>query len=123
VFVKTILERRCRIRDVSLCQLVQSLGVVVFQALDYGLSDTEEQKLSPALEQLIEQMTGSDSDDDTIDTKIDKHGDDADDEGIEHDAEDGDVDNDDVGQPRGLSLAGVIEVCHSKYRSLFIAHF
>ena len=87
--------------------MVQSLGVVVFQALDYGLSDTEEQKLSPALEQLIEQMTGSDSDDD-------KRGDDddADDEGIEHDAGDGDTASDDVGHTRGLSLAGVIEVCH-----------
>ena len=91
---------------VSCFQLVQSLGVVVFQALDFGLSDTEEQKLSPALEQLIEQMTGSDSDDD----KRGDNDDDADDEGIEHDAGDGDIAGDDVGHSRGLSLAGVIEV-------------
>lgn len=32
---------------------------MVFQALDYGLSEAEEQKLSPALEQLIDQMTNS----------------------------------------------------------------
>ena len=100
--------------------MVQSLGVVIFQALDYGLSDTEEQKLTPVLEQLIEQMTGSDTDDDNpTNTKIDKHDDNVslvDDEGIEHDAEDGDIkgdiDGDGVGNSHGLSLAGVVEVCH-----------
>ena len=53
-------------------------------------------------------MTGSDSDDD----KRGDNDDDADDEGIEHDAGDGDIAGDDVGHSRGLSLAGVIEVCH-----------
>ena len=54
---------------------MQSLGVVVFQALDYGLSEAEEQKLSAPLEELLEKMTGSESDE----------GEDGEDEGIEGD--------------------------------------
>ena len=38
-------------------QLVRSLGLMVFQALDFGLSSSEEQRLSAPLEQLIEGMT------------------------------------------------------------------
>ena len=37
--------------------------MVVFQALDYGLSENEEQTLSPGLEALLERMTGSESGD------------------------------------------------------------
>uniref|UniRef100_H2MK37 Spire-type actin nucleation factor 2 n=1 Tax=Oryzias latipes TaxID=8090 RepID=H2MK37_ORYLA len=36
--------------------LVQSLGVVIYQALDWGLDDSEERELSPQLERLIEKM-------------------------------------------------------------------
>ncbi len=43
-------------------QLVASLGLVVFQALDFGLSETEEQKLSAPLEGLIARMTGAGGD-------------------------------------------------------------
>ncbi|KAG9272092.1 hypothetical protein AMEX_G13042 [Astyanax mexicanus] len=39
-------------------QLVQSLGVAIYQALDWGLLDTEERELSPQLERLIERMVG-----------------------------------------------------------------
>ena len=65
--------------------MVQSLGVVVFQALDYGLGEEEEQKLTAALEALLSKMTGSDSDDEG-DNEAQNEGDA--DEGIEHDAED-----------------------------------
>ncbi|KAK6320313.1 hypothetical protein J4Q44_G00094200 [Coregonus suidteri] len=41
-------------------QLVQSLGVAIYQALDWGLDDTEERELSPQLERLIERMAGGD---------------------------------------------------------------
>lgn len=37
---------------------MNSLGVAVFQALDYGLNNSEEQKLSDRLEGLIGRMTG-----------------------------------------------------------------
>ncbi|KAM4618893.1 protein spire homolog 2 [Polymixia lowei] len=42
------------------CQLVQSLGVAIYRALDWGLDDSEERELSPQLEQLIEHMAGGD---------------------------------------------------------------
>ncbi|RVE72322.1 hypothetical protein OJAV_G00060660 [Oryzias javanicus] len=40
------------------CELVQSLGVAIYQALDWGLDDSEERELSPQLERLIEKMVG-----------------------------------------------------------------
>ncbi|XP_008309606.1 protein spire homolog 2 [Cynoglossus semilaevis] len=40
-------------------QLVQSLGVAIYRALDWGLDDSEERELSPQLERLIERMVGS----------------------------------------------------------------
>lgn len=43
---------------VLLIQLVQSLGVAIYRALDWGLDDTEERELSPQLERLIERMAG-----------------------------------------------------------------
>ncbi|XP_056307836.1 protein spire homolog 2 [Danio aesculapii] len=39
-------------------KLVQSLGVAIYRALDWGLDDSEERELSPQLEQLIEFMVG-----------------------------------------------------------------
>uniref|UniRef100_A0A3Q4B7Y1 KIND domain-containing protein n=1 Tax=Mola mola TaxID=94237 RepID=A0A3Q4B7Y1_MOLML len=42
--------------------IVQSLGVTIYQALDWGLDDSEERELSPQLERLIERMTGGDQD-------------------------------------------------------------
>jgi len=38
-------------------QLVSCLGFVIFDALDFGLSDEEERHLSPDLERLIDMMT------------------------------------------------------------------
>uniref|UniRef100_A0A672FD84 Spire-type actin nucleation factor 2 n=1 Tax=Salarias fasciatus TaxID=181472 RepID=A0A672FD84_SALFA len=41
-------------------QLVQSLGVAIYRALDWGLDESEERELSPQLERLIERMVGGD---------------------------------------------------------------
>ncbi|XP_035521563.1 LOW QUALITY PROTEIN: protein spire homolog 2 [Morone saxatilis] len=43
-------------------QLVQSLGVAIYRALDWGLDDSEERELSPQLERLIERMAAGDQD-------------------------------------------------------------
>ena len=40
--------------------MVQRIGILVYQALDFGLPECEEPSLSSDLEQLIERMTGSD---------------------------------------------------------------
>ncbi|RXN36920.1 spire -like protein [Labeo rohita] len=39
-------------------KLIQSMGVAIYRALDWGLDDSEERELSPQLEQLIEFMVG-----------------------------------------------------------------
>ncbi|XP_059424557.1 protein spire homolog 1-like isoform X2 [Carassius carassius] len=41
----------------SCTQVIESLGVVIYKALDYGLKENEERELSPPLEQLIDLMT------------------------------------------------------------------
>lgn len=38
-------------------QLVRCIGVLIYQALDFGLGESEEHALSPDLEQLIDSMT------------------------------------------------------------------
>ncbi|XP_063054945.1 protein spire homolog 1 isoform X2 [Engraulis encrasicolus] len=38
-------------------QVIESLGIMIYKALDYGLKETEERELSPPLEQLIDLMT------------------------------------------------------------------
>ncbi|KAK3564858.1 hypothetical protein QTP86_030431, partial [Hemibagrus guttatus] len=43
-------------------QLVQSMGVAIYRALDWGLADNEERDLSPQLEQLIERMVAQEDD-------------------------------------------------------------
>ncbi|KAG7468480.1 hypothetical protein MATL_G00143180 [Megalops atlanticus] len=42
-------------------QLVQSLGVAIYRALDWGLDESEERELSPQLERLIERMAGGEN--------------------------------------------------------------
>ncbi|NXW94596.1 SPIR2 protein, partial [Alopecoenas beccarii] len=44
-------------------QMVQSLGFAIYRALDWGLDENEERELSPRLEQLIDLMTNSDTED------------------------------------------------------------
>ncbi|XP_051920652.1 protein spire homolog 1 isoform X1 [Hippocampus zosterae] len=38
-------------------EVIESLGIMIYKALDYGLKDNEERELSPPLEQLIDMMT------------------------------------------------------------------
>uniref|UniRef100_A0A8C9QZL5 Spire-type actin nucleation factor 1a n=1 Tax=Scleropages formosus TaxID=113540 RepID=A0A8C9QZL5_SCLFO len=38
-------------------QVIESLGIMVYKALDYGLKENEERELSPPLERLIDSMT------------------------------------------------------------------
>jgi len=38
-------------------QVMESLGIMIYKALDYGLKENEERELSPPLEQLIDLMT------------------------------------------------------------------
>ncbi|XP_056262015.1 protein spire homolog 1 isoform X2 [Pseudoliparis swirei] len=38
-------------------EVIESLGIMIYKALDYGLKETEERELSPPLEQLIDLMT------------------------------------------------------------------
>ncbi|XP_064409622.1 protein spire homolog 1-like isoform X2 [Latimeria chalumnae] len=38
-------------------EVIESLGILIYKALDYGLKETEERELSPPLEQLIDRMT------------------------------------------------------------------
>ncbi|XP_070617852.1 protein spire homolog 2 isoform X2 [Erythrolamprus reginae] len=45
-------------------QMVQSLGFVIYRALDWGLEENEERELSPELERLIDLMTNGDSEED-----------------------------------------------------------
>ncbi|CAL8293126.1 unnamed protein product [Boreogadus saida] len=47
-------------------QLVRSMGVAIYQALDWGLDDSEEQELSPQLESLLERMACGDGEADSL---------------------------------------------------------
>uniref|UniRef100_A0A671LPN3 Protein spire homolog 1-like n=1 Tax=Sinocyclocheilus anshuiensis TaxID=1608454 RepID=A0A671LPN3_9TELE len=43
--------------DKSTPSVIESLGIMIYKALDYGLKENEERELSPPLEQLIDLMT------------------------------------------------------------------
>lgn len=78
--------------------LVESVGVMIFNALDYGLDGNEERSLSQPLEELISQMTCRD---DSLSKSW------HDDEGIEHDASD----HDESDVHTSASLDDVIRIC------------
>ncbi|XP_066481762.1 protein spire homolog 1 isoform X2 [Tiliqua scincoides] len=40
-------------------EVIESLGIIIYKALDYGLKETEERELSPPLEHLIDHMTNT----------------------------------------------------------------
>ncbi|KAM6086761.1 protein spire homolog 1 [Chlamydotis macqueenii] len=61
-------------------EVIESLGIIIYKALDYGLKDNEERELSPPLEQLIDHMTNTTETDGSRD-----EGYDALDEGVEDD--------------------------------------
>ncbi|XP_072708879.1 protein spire homolog 1 [Ciconia boyciana] len=64
-------------------EVIESLGIIIYKALDYGLKDNEERELSPPLEQLIDHMTNTTETDGSRD-----EGYDALDEGVEDDNDD-----------------------------------
>ncbi|XP_040979113.1 protein spire homolog 1 isoform X5 [Aquila chrysaetos chrysaetos] len=64
-------------------EVIESLGIIIYKALDYGLKDNEERELSPPLEQLIDYMTNTTETDGSRD-----EGYDALDEGVEDDDDD-----------------------------------
>uniref|UniRef100_A0A8C3DBC4 Spire type actin nucleation factor 1 n=3 Tax=Corvus TaxID=30420 RepID=A0A8C3DBC4_CORMO len=64
-------------------EVIESLGIIIYKALDYGLKDNEERELSPPLEQLIDYMTNATETDGSRD-----EGYDALDEGVEDDNDD-----------------------------------
>ncbi|XP_040288524.1 protein spire homolog 1 isoform X1 [Bufo bufo] len=52
-------------------EVIVSLGIIIYKALDYGLKDNEERELSPPLEQLIDNMTNVDEPDGSNDEGYD----------------------------------------------------
>uniref|UniRef100_A0A8C9MZ81 Spire type actin nucleation factor 1 n=1 Tax=Serinus canaria TaxID=9135 RepID=A0A8C9MZ81_SERCA len=64
-------------------KVIESLGIIIYKALDYGLKENEERELSPPLEQLIDYMTNATETDGSRD-----EGYDALDEGVEDDDDD-----------------------------------
>ncbi|XP_023097498.2 protein spire homolog 1 isoform X6 [Felis catus] len=44
---------------VAVATVIESLGIVIYKALDYGLKENEERELSPPLEQLIDHMANT----------------------------------------------------------------
>ncbi|XP_044862272.1 protein spire homolog 1 isoform X2 [Mauremys mutica] len=61
-----ILKKACEISGMSSEDsggthelIIESLGIIIYKALDYGLKENEERELSPPLEQLIDHMTNT----------------------------------------------------------------
>ncbi|XP_066435619.1 protein spire homolog 1 isoform X1 [Eleutherodactylus coqui] len=52
-------------------EVIVSLGIIIYKALDYGLKDNEERELNPPLEQLIDNMTNVDETDGSNDEGYD----------------------------------------------------
>ncbi|RMC15596.1 hypothetical protein DUI87_07798 [Hirundo rustica rustica] len=67
-------------------KVIESLGIIIYKALDYGLKENEERELSPPLEQLIDYMTNATETDGSRD-----EGYDALDEGVEDDDDEEEV--------------------------------
>jgi len=82
-------------------KLVSYLGIVIFHALDFGLSDEEERHLSPDLERLIDMMTAADN----MPERLQE----TDDEGIERDS--GEGDDESGSSPHHTTLTKVIDRC------------
>ncbi|XP_009579032.1 PREDICTED: protein spire homolog 1-like, partial [Fulmarus glacialis] len=82
-FAKCALDKSGRLHCTEM-EVIESLGIIIYKALDYGLKDNEERELSPPLEQLIDHMTNTTETDGSRD-----EGYDALDEGVEDDNDDG----------------------------------
>ncbi|XP_041097812.1 protein spire homolog 1 [Polyodon spathula] len=48
---------KSRLSMFTAAEVIESLGIVIYKALDYGLKENEERELSPPLEHLIDRMT------------------------------------------------------------------
>lgn len=59
-FVRNVIGQCFLVPHHPSLQLVHSLGVAIYRALDWGLDDSEERELSPQLERLIERMAAGD---------------------------------------------------------------
>ncbi|XP_068527779.1 protein spire homolog 1 isoform X3 [Anas acuta] len=96
-------------------EVIESLGIIIYKALDYGLKDNEERELSPPLEQLIDHMTNTTETDGGRD-----EGYDALDEGVEDD------DDDDKAEVEAIhSYKDVMKLCaaHLPTRSEAANHY
>ncbi|XP_033219306.1 protein spire isoform X1 [Belonocnema kinseyi] len=102
---------------VSEKQLVFSLGMVIFKALDFGLDEEEERPLSPDLERLITLMTSNNQEECRPDAE--ERLQETDDEGIERDSVESELDdmlvqNSNASYPvniRLCSLQNVLRIC------------
>lgn len=86
----------------SSIEIIESLGIMIYKALDYGLKEHEERELSPPLEQLIDLMTNM------ADTETD-----CPDEGYEatEEEDEGEEENAEVSNVRGYR--DIISLCLS----------
>ncbi|XP_065200343.1 protein spire isoform X2 [Planococcus citri] len=85
-------------------KLIAWLGLVIFQALDFGMDADEERSVSPQLERLLNFMVQRD------DTEIERAHPETDDEGIEKDS--GDCEDDSRrSNDKKISLDKVLKVC------------
>uniref|UniRef100_A0A3P9HX60 Spire-type actin nucleation factor 1a n=1 Tax=Oryzias latipes TaxID=8090 RepID=A0A3P9HX60_ORYLA len=80
-------------------EIIDSLGIMIYKALDYGLKENEERELSPPLERLIDMMTNIDA----------KENDPCPDEGYEATEEEEECEEDDGKEDCSLSL----QICSS----------
>ncbi|RWS12147.1 hypothetical protein B4U79_07547 [Dinothrombium tinctorium] len=93
-------------------KLLSSLGVTLFQALDYGFAEEEERSLDTNLERLIERLaTAESSSADGEGFKSLEDDKDSKDEGIERDSPDDE--NDANSHPSRITVDDVIEMCIS----------
>ncbi|ELV12764.1 Protein spire like protein 1 [Tupaia chinensis] len=53
------LSKQCVPYARKLSKVIESLGIIIYKALDYGLKENEERELSPPLEQLIDHMANT----------------------------------------------------------------
>jgi len=91
-----------RQKIVSENKTVAELGVVIFNALDFGLKEDEERQLSPALENMIDLMTSADETDDLSGSC------DTDDEGIEDDHDESQNHNDEDNKNQHRDPGGTV---------------
>jgi len=94
-----------RVKSTSEYKMISKLALVIFKALDYGLQEDEERRLSPDLESLLASMS-------EIGESSDRH--ETDDEGIERDSGDSD---DDKNASRSFNFDSVMSMCARRLSS------